>query len=492
MIGFIILLEVLFLCASYAESTHDPEVCSSTAGQEECVDKVDKAQRLRVEGQLAFENREYSKAIKFYNKLIKVDKSYTSYHSRAMVHLAVNNFPKALKDLGRAIDKGPNETSSYYYRGKTKMKFGQCVEALSDFWRVLKIDLHHTLALEKVRITDQCIDLMHRAKPFEEADDCRGAEPFLEQLLEIIPYNRIYNLFQARCKMALEDYQATLKFAGNVLKGNDKDLDAILIRGKAYYHMDSIDRAMKHWKQGLSLDPEHKALKKLFKGVRKFQKKLSKAEDLKGERKYAEAIEQLDKALELNLSPKIRKTVVHERCKIGLMDRRFDSEKRITMCIDAKTLDPDPASSSGDLGKAYTMAEDWDKAKVAYSEANRKDRRNREYGEGLRNAEREIKKARRKDYYKILDIPKNASERQIKKAFRKCGIDHHPDKCSTEECSDKFKLCVEASDILSDKEVRRRYDAGEDVLGDQQGTNRRGPFGGGFPFGPGFRFRSRR
>jgi len=488
MMVFIILLELLFLCSSFAGDTHDSDVSSSKSVEEECVDK---AQRLRVEGQVAFENREYNKAIKFYKKLIKIDKSHTSYHSRAMVYLAINKFPKAFKDLGRAIEKGPNETQSYYYRGKTKMKFGQCVEALTDFWRVIKIELNHKLALEKVKQTEQCIDLMHRVKLYEEVEDCEGAEPFLEQLLEIVPYNKEYNLFHARCKIARKDYQGSLKFAGNVLKGDEGDLDALLIRGKAYYHMDALDRAMKHWKQGLSLDPEHKALKKLFKGVRKFQKKLAKADELKEQRKYVQAIELLDEALELDLTHVIRKSVLHDRCNLGIKDRRLDKDKRIMMCIDAKTLDPESASSSGDLGKAYAMAEDWDKAKIAYSEATRKDRRNREYGDGLRNAEREIKKARRKDYYKILDIPKTASERQIKKAFRRCGVDHHPDKCSTEECSDKFKLCVEASDILSDKDVRRRYDAGEDVLGDQQGTNRRGPFGG-FPFGHGFRFRSRR
>jgi len=451
---------------------------------------VDKAQRWREEGKVAFENREYNKAIKFYNKLIKIDKSHTSYHSRAMVYLAINKFQKAFKDLRRAIEKGPTETNSYYYRGKTKMKLGRCDEALADFYRVIKIELNHELALEKVKQTEQCLNLMHRLKPYTTIEDCKGAELFIGQLLEITPYNREYNLFHARCKIAKKDYQKALKFAGNVLKGDEGDLDALLIRGKAYYYMDAIPRAMKHWKQGLSLDPEHKALKKLFKGVRKFQKKREKADELKNQKKYSQAIKLLDEVVELDLTPGVRRSVMHDRCNLAIKDRHFDKEQRVIMCKEAKEYDPTQASSLGNLGKAHAMAEDWEKAKIAYAEASSKDRRNRVYREGQMNADREIKKARRKDYYKILDIPKTASERQIKKAFRKCGVDHHPDKCSTEECSDKFKLCVEASDILSDKDVRRRYDAGEDVLGNQQNP-RRGPFSG-FPFGNGFRFRSRR
>merc|ERR1719320_935058 len=134
-----------------------------------------------------------------------------------------------------------------------------------------------------------------------------------------------------------------------------------MMRGSAYYHMDELDRAVQHWKKGLSLDPEHKDMKKLFKSVRKFQKKLDKAEELKGQEKYSDAIDQLDKALEFDLSPGIKKQVTHERCSLGLQDRSFNNDKRITMCQDAKNLDPDPASSSGNLGKAYFMAEDWDR-----------------------------------------------------------------------------------------------------------------------------------
>jgi len=488
MLFFVILLELFLLSGTLAD-VQDSAAGSTKPKKNVCEEKEceDKAQRFRVEAQVAFENRDYRRAIKFYNKLVKIDKTHTSYHSRAMVHLAVHNFRKAFKDLGKAIGLAPEETKSYYYRGKTKKKFGHCVEALADFRRVLQIDSKHTLALENVRETDQCIDLMHRVKSYENREDCYGAETFLEQLLEITPYNKEHNLFHAGCKLAQEDYQSSLKFAGNVLRGDEGDLDALLMRGKAYYHMDDLERAMQHWKQGLSLDPEHRALKKLFKDVRKFQKKLAKADELTAERKYAQAVDQLDLALEYDLSSGIRNKVVHDRCSLGLRDRHFDKEKRIQMCIDAKNVDPEPASSSADLGKAYTMAEDWDKAKIAYSEANRKDPRNGDYRNGMTNAEREIKKARRKDYYKILDIPRDASERQIKKAFRKCGMDNHPDKCSTEDCAEKFKLCVEANDILADEDVRRRYDAGEDVLGDQQGGNRN-PFRGGFPF-QGFQFR---
>lgn len=72
--------------------------------------------------------------------------------------------------------------------------------------------------------------------------------------------------------------------------------------------------------------------------------------------------------------------------------------------------------------------------------------------------------AERKDYYKILGINKNASENEIKSAFKKLAVTWHPDKFATEseekkkEAEEKFKDINEAYSVLSDKEKRAQYD----------------------------------
>jgi len=62
----------------------------------------------------------------------------------------------------------------------------------------------------------------------------------------------------------------------------------------------------------------------------------------------------------------------------------------------------------------------------------------------------------KKDYYHILGIQKNATEEEIKKAYRKLAHQYHPDK--TGGSADKFKEISEAYQILADKEKRSRYD----------------------------------
>ena len=68
------------------------------------------------------------------------------------------------------------------------------------------------------------------------------------------------------------------------------------------------------------------------------------------------------------------------------------------------------------------------------------------------------------DYYKILGIKKDATDGEIKKAYRKLALKWHPDKNpnNREEAEEKFKKINEAYSVLSDKNKRRQYDMGGD------------------------------
>lgn len=62
----------------------------------------------------------------------------------------------------------------------------------------------------------------------------------------------------------------------------------------------------------------------------------------------------------------------------------------------------------------------------------------------------------KKDYYEVLGIAKSASQDEIKKAFRKAAVQHHPDKEGGDEA--KFKEASEAYEVLSNPEKKQRYD----------------------------------
>ncbi len=65
----------------------------------------------------------------------------------------------------------------------------------------------------------------------------------------------------------------------------------------------------------------------------------------------------------------------------------------------------------------------------------------------------------KRDYYEILGVPKNAGDQQIKSAYRKLALQHHPDRNQGNEAAEeKFKEAAEAYAILSDADKRARYD----------------------------------
>jgi molecular chaperone DnaJ len=88
------------------------------------------------------------------------------------------------------------------------------------------------------------------------------------------------------------------------------------------------------------------------------------------------------------------------------------------------------------------------------------------------------------ELYKTLGVKKDASEDEIKKAYRKLARQYHPDRNpGDKEAEDKFKEVSAAHDVLSDPDKRKEYDAGPSFGGfGGAGGN---PFGAGNPFGGG-------
>ncbi|NLO88726.1 MAG: molecular chaperone DnaJ [Clostridia bacterium] len=91
----------------------------------------------------------------------------------------------------------------------------------------------------------------------------------------------------------------------------------------------------------------------------------------------------------------------------------------------------------------------------------------------------------KRDYYEVLGVPRNASKEEIKKAYRKLARKYHPDvNPGDKNAEEKFKEIQEAYEVLSDDNLRARYDQfGHQGVNDEGGFGGFGDFGGFGGFG---------
>nr|WP_321352955.1 molecular chaperone DnaJ [uncultured Methanoregula sp.] len=86
------------------------------------------------------------------------------------------------------------------------------------------------------------------------------------------------------------------------------------------------------------------------------------------------------------------------------------------------------------------------------------------------------------DYYETLGVPRNADDKEIKKAYRNLARKYHPDVCKEAGAEEKFKTINEAYSVLSDEQKKRQYDN----MGHETFTNAsKGSYSGGGGYGSG-------
>lgn len=148
--------------------------------------------------------------------------------------------------------------------------------------------------------------------------------------------------------------------------------------------------------------------------------------------------------------------------KLKNNDKALDDLNKAIEC------NPDYSKAYMKRGEINTILENYEEAVRDYGNAERISPGQFGVRQQLKDAKLRLKQAKRKDYYKILEIDKDADAAAIKKAYRKLALKWHPDKNAGEESQKNkaekmFKDIGEAYAILSDPEKKKRYDSGVDI-----------------------------
>ena len=301
-----------------------------------------------------------------------------------------------------------------------------------------------------------------------QAGDYRRALYSLDKALELSTHSLAMKTTRAECLAFLGRYSEASEAANAVLQFDNMNADAIYVRGLCLYYEDNVDRAFSHFTQVLRFAPDHAKAKEIYRKAKSLKTKKEEGNAAFKSGKLDEAYKMYSEAL--SIDPHNRSTnakLYFNRATVASKLKK--QSESIADCDRALELDPNYTKALLRRAKSYTEMEQYEEAVRDYEKVHKGDRGNMEYRQLLQEAKLELKKSKRKDYYKILAVDKNANEEEIKKAYRKRAMIHHPDRhagateVEKKDHEHKFKEVGEAYAVLSDEKKRRMYDSGQDI-----------------------------
>ncbi|KAG1339112.1 dnaJ protein P58IPK [Cocos nucifera] len=402
---------------------------------------------------------------------------------RASVMIKLNQYDDALGLLNAAIEANPNLSEAYSQRASVLRHLCRFEESEKNYKKFLELKPGISSVEKELSQLLQAQSALDYANNHFDSGDFSKALDYIDKIVLVFsPGCLKAKILKVKLLLALKDYSTAISETGYILKQEEDNLEALLLRGRAYYYLSDHDVASRHFQKGLRLDPENSELKKAYFGLKNLLKKTKSAEDNAAKGKLRLAVEDFKAALAMDPSHSAHNVHLHlGLCKVLVKLGR--GKDAINSCTEALEIDEELVEALAQRGEAKLITEDWEGAVEDLKIAAQKSPQDMNIREALMRAEKSLKLSKRKDWYKILGVSRTASIAEIKRAYKKFALKWHPDKNvdNREEAEAKFREIAAAYEVLGDEDKRTRYDRGEDVddMGMGMGGGGFNPFGGG-------------
>ncbi|KAH7375726.1 DnaJ and TPR domain-containing protein [Plectosphaerella cucumerina] len=471
---------------------------------------------------------------------IPVDLPVSSLLSSAQSHLSRGQTGDALVYYDAAIARDPSNYLTFFKRATTYLSLGRTSQATEDFNKVLSLKpsfegAHIQLAKIKSRSADwagakQHYQLANRDSSSPEMDELTKAEAAasLAEAAEaageyeacvghagdaIIVAGRAIHLRErrSRCRFARGEIEEGLSDLHHVLQMRPGDtVPHVVISATTFYGLGDLENGMSQARKCLHSDPDSKPCAKLLKQQKavakvlgKAQKSLEKKQPMTGVKMLIDNGDepglinsiktQFDALKEAGSITPLASSALYVRVVEMACEGYFEMNGKRTKqyCEEALSLNPESFYGLLHRGKTEMAREDFEDAVRTFEEASKLRPDKQDLARDLlQKAHVALKRSKTKDYYKVLGVSHDADQRQIKSAYRKLSKVHHPDKAakqglSKEDAEKKMASINEAYEVLSDPELRARFDRGDDPNDQESGRGnpfQGSPFGHGSPF----------
>ncbi|RKO92667.1 hypothetical protein BDK51DRAFT_11364, partial [Blyttiomyces helicus] len=305
-----------------------------------------------------------------------------------------------------------------------------------------------------------------------------------------------WRLMRAECLVECSNLEEAGRVVGDVLNKDQMNPDALTTRARIVFLLDTHPSTtiIQILQRALSSDPDHKRARLMLRKIKTLEAMKKEGNDAFARSDWEAATAAYTKYLEANDDGGVQKVKVLSN-RANVRSKVSKHELAVSDCTAAIDLldrisfpgTDGTSSSAADLKNSsnaslflkiylrradcYVKLEMFEEAVRDYSTAETIKPEDPEIARALRSAQQFLRQSKRKDYYKILGVDRDASEGEIKKAYRKLALQYHPDKNAslTDEEKDiaegKFKQVGEAYTVLSDPQKKRMFDSGMDIDG---------------------------
>eukprot|EP00124_Ichthyophonus_hoferi_P001770 Ihof_evm3s102 gene=Ihof_evmTU3s102 len=447
--------------------------------QEPQVEKTMTAEEWKNAANVMYSRQEYYKAVDMYAKAIELSSTEPAYlTNRAAALLMLKKYKEAIDDCTRALALDPTNHRALHRMGKGLMGIGELDNAAKYFEKVSSDSQYSAAASAKLDLDSlqATVRYMNLAKQSMQAQDYLRAIFNIDQVLDKAPGALPIRYLKVEALIGSHKYEESVQEAGNILMDDKHDVEANYLRGMALYYQGNADTAKAFIKNALALDPDHKKARVLFKKMKQIESAKEEGNNAFRQGEFQKAYDLYTKALLVDpLNTDTNAKLYNNRATVLLKLGR--TEEAIDDCTESLKLDDKYIKVYQRRAKCYADLGKHEEAVRDYESVSKLEPSNYTFKQHLRDAKRELKKSKRKDYYKILGLPQNFTEDQIKKAYRKEALRWHPDKNADnlKEAEIKFKDVGEAYAVLTDPRKKHAYDTGADL--------EEGGGAGGFDFG---------
>ncbi|OAG43587.1 hypothetical protein AYO21_02173 [Fonsecaea monophora] len=456
--------------------------------------KVD-AEACKAAGNKFFKAKDYDRAIVEYTKAVEAEPSNPTYLSnRAAAYISANKYSQALGDSLQANRLDPQNDKILHRLARIYTSLGRPQDALDTYAKIPNASATDTAlarkALQSIEMAERQID----------AEDGNGNMALwsIEQARQTLgsgtPTPRRWQLLKAKANLKIGSANALGEVQGiaqNLMRENPMDAEAIVLAGRAFYLKDDkprqgksdYERAEDYFRQALALDPDNSDARNWLRTMKKLDRSRTAANDMFKRGKYSDAVTAYTEALTIDPTNKVTNAkLLGNRALARIKIKEYDEAK--ADCDQALKLDPSYTKARRTRAKATGESGDWEQAVKDLKSLSEDNPTDADLAKELRNAELELKKSKRKDYYKILGIDKDAGDKDIERAYKKKAALLHPDKTQGDkQKEEEFKDCLEAKETLLDPQKRHMYDSGADLMEPGMGMGGYPGGMGGFPGG---------